>query len=213
MTVPQVVGRVQDDAETLLAKGGLTVGTVTPQTSCEVAADVVIDSQPEPGETVTRGTAVGLVVSSGEPQETVPDVVNHPEAEARALLEQAGFQVGTVTRKVDQTVANGAVISSTPGGNTTASTCHPVDLVVSEYVEVPDVVGKSESDATDVLTKAGLKVTVSNEDACESVDASDPDAGTRVAPGTSVTIYLCGSPSTGSTSQHQWRHTSEGHRS
>jgi beta-lactam-binding protein with PASTA domain len=211
--VPPVVGRVEDDAETLLAKSGLRMGAVTAQTSCEISADVVISSNPEPGTNVSRGTHVALVVSSGEPQATVPDVVNHSETEARSLLEQAGFQVGTVTKQVDPSMPNGAVISSTPGGNTTASTCHPVDLVVSEYVEVPDVVGKSESDATDMLMKAGLKVTVSNEDACEIVDASDPVAGTRVAPGTSVTIYLCGSPSTGSTSQHQWRPTSEGHRS
>jgi serine/threonine-protein kinase len=158
-----------------------------------VADDLVISSDPEGGTEVERGTPVDLVVSTGEPYETVPDVSGKSEAEARALLTQADFPVGTVTTAVDTSIPDGAVLRSDPAPGTSASTCRPVTLTVADNVVVPDALGKTEADATDVLTKAGLKVTVSNEDECEIVDDMDPDAGTRVAPGSPVTIYLCGS--------------------
>ena len=60
-------------------------------------------------------------------------------------------------------------------------------------VAVPDVVGKSESDASRVLTDAGLKVKVSQRDspvATDQVSDQDPDAGQVVSRDSTVTIFV-----------------------
>jgi len=53
----------------------------------------VISMDPKSGTTVYRGDTVSLVVSSGPPLVTVPNVVGKTEAAARAALQKAGFEV------------------------------------------------------------------------------------------------------------------------
>ena len=193
--VPHVVDTREVDARAAIQGAGLTVGVVTPQENCDVADDLVISSDPESGTEVDRGTPVDLVVSTGEPYETVPDVSGKPEHDARTLLLQAGFQVGRVDKQVHATIANGAVITTDPPVNTRATTCAPVNLTVSEYVEVPDVIDETWEDAKQILEDLGLVATTSDYPECDGVVSSDPAAGDRVAPESVVTLDLCGSSS------------------
>src|SRR5206468_3397595 len=63
-------------------------------------------------------------------------------------------------------------------------------------VEVPDLVGKKPSDASDALTAKGLKAKEENSDSgfdfilpgSRQVCATDPDAGSKVPPGSTVTL-------------------------
>ena len=191
VTVPPVAGSREADARTAIEGEGLTVGTVTPEASCEVADSVVIRSDPAGGTQVERGSAVGLVVSSGEPQATVPSVAGASEGTAVATLRNAGFDV-RVVYEVSQEVSDGLVIRSDPAEQTSASTCRPVTLIVSDSVTVPDVVDMTASDATTALESLGLVVEVSSECDDGLVSSTDPVSGTRVAPGSTVTLELCG---------------------
>ena len=64
-TVPNVVGNTQAAATTVVTAAGLTVGTVTMQSSSTVAAGSVISETPAAGASVAAGSTVALVVSSG----------------------------------------------------------------------------------------------------------------------------------------------------
>jgi beta-lactam-binding protein with PASTA domain/acyl-[acyl carrier protein]--UDP-N-acetylglucosamine O-acyltransferase len=83
VTVPEVAGTAEADARTAIEGRGLTVDPVSHETSCEVAGGVVLRSDPPGGTQVERGSAVGLVVSSGYPQAVVPDVSGRPKPDCR----------------------------------------------------------------------------------------------------------------------------------
>src|SRR5213079_3103718 len=76
--VPNVVGQMQAAATSAITSAGLTLGTVTMQSSTTVAPGNVISESPAAGTRVASGLAVNLVVSSGAPPPApvpVPNVV------------------------------------------------------------------------------------------------------------------------------------------
>jgi serine/threonine-protein kinase len=86
VTVPDVTGKTEAQARDLLRRAGLVVGKVDHQTDERVTRGRVI-SQSVPGGTSVRGaTKVDLVVSSGKPVATVPNVVGMSQADAENAL-------------------------------------------------------------------------------------------------------------------------------
>jgi beta-lactam-binding protein with PASTA domain len=130
VTVPSVVGQTQNGAAAVLQKSGLTVGTVTQQTSTSVPAGSVISQNPAAGTSVAPGSAVDLVVSLGPPV-TVPNVVGQTQSTATAVLQRFNLTVGSVTRQVTPGVAPGIVLSQNPAAGTSVAAGTAVDLVVS----------------------------------------------------------------------------------
>jgi 6-phosphogluconolactonase len=65
VSVPNNVGVTQAAATTAITGAGLTVGTVTMQSSGTVASGEVISESPAPGTSVVVGSAVNLTVSTG----------------------------------------------------------------------------------------------------------------------------------------------------
>jgi beta-lactam-binding protein with PASTA domain len=65
VSVPNVEGLTQDAAATAITGAKLTVGTVTQQSSNTVAIGNVISQDPASGSSVTEGSPVNLVISSG----------------------------------------------------------------------------------------------------------------------------------------------------
>jgi hypothetical protein len=65
MAVPNVVGQTQASATATISGVGLNVGTVTQQSSSTVASGYVISESPAADTSVTSGSAVNLVVSTG----------------------------------------------------------------------------------------------------------------------------------------------------
>jgi uncharacterized repeat protein (TIGR01451 family) len=66
VAVPNVVGQTQAAAATAITGAGLVVGTVTTASSSTVASGSVISESPVAGTLVTLGSAVNLVVSTGQ---------------------------------------------------------------------------------------------------------------------------------------------------
>src|SRR3981081_1437862 len=65
VAVPTTLGSTQAAATTAITAAGLTVGTVTMQSSSTVASGNVISENPAAGTRVATGSAVNLVISSG----------------------------------------------------------------------------------------------------------------------------------------------------
>ncbi|RXH58100.1 Phage protein [Granulicella sibirica] len=66
-TVPNVVGQPQSGATTPLTTAGLVAGTVSTASSQTVPSGTIISQNPDPGTQVSVGSAVNLLVSSGQP--------------------------------------------------------------------------------------------------------------------------------------------------
>jgi beta-lactam-binding protein with PASTA domain len=105
-------------------------------------AGTVVDQDPGGGEDVPRGRALRLAVSdgTGEPPE-VPDVRGMSEEEARAVLEDAGYEVGvteegrTVTLEPGEEVPedDGTVLDQQPTPGSPLEPGETVDLLVGRY--------------------------------------------------------------------------------
>jgi serine/threonine-protein kinase len=92
VAVPDVRGKSQDDATTILEDAGLVVGTTAQQAS-DKDPGTVIGQDPAPHAMVDKGTPVNLVVSSGPQLVAVPFVVCKSIDDARQILEAQGLDM------------------------------------------------------------------------------------------------------------------------
>ncbi|MEL7660119.1 Stk1 family PASTA domain-containing Ser/Thr kinase [Acetobacterium wieringae] len=66
VTVPSVVGQTEADAKSTITNAGLTVGTITHETSTDYAKGMVMKQSPTDGNQVSKGSEIAIVVSSGK---------------------------------------------------------------------------------------------------------------------------------------------------
>ena len=128
-TVPDVVGRTQAAAESLLKTNNF-IPEVKEAASDTVAKGTVISQSPSANAKATKNSVVTITVSTGAADVSIPNVVGLNEASASNQLGQAGF---TVTRKSQSnaTVPAGNVISTNPPAGTKAAKGSSVEILVS----------------------------------------------------------------------------------
>ena len=185
VSVPDIVGMSQDEAQLALEKQGLDWGTPARAYSDTVPAGHVISCQPKVGQKVGLSRAVTAVISRGVETKTVPDVVGKTKDQAGGALKGAGLTLGSVTEEYSASVDSGKVISSDPKAGKVVEHTTKVSIVVSKGKEpatIPDVTGKSEDEAKKTLEDAGLKKGKVIQDHSASVArgrviASSPIAG------------------------------------
>jgi beta-lactam-binding protein with PASTA domain len=125
----------------------------------------------------------------------VPYVVGLKRAQAEAKIREKGLRV-RVARHSNETFPRGTVTAQSPDGGEKTDKGNAVRITVSTgraKVTVPDVVGKSQSDAVAALTAAHLKVSVGHvysSKTPDTVTAQDPPAGSRVFLNTKVRINV-----------------------
>ncbi|WP_427894603.1 Stk1 family PASTA domain-containing Ser/Thr kinase [Kribbella sp. GL6] len=192
--VPQLVGLQLDAAQQALSSVKLVTGQVDEQYNETVPQGRVIAISPKFNTVVKPGTAVNFAVSKGKRPIGVPDLTGKSYRDANKALKKLGFVV-TRTTKYDDKVPEGNVISQSPNSGTLFAK-DKVALVVSlgpPLVEVPNVKRKTTSDAQQILTGAGFKVTVQQAPfnlGLNIVAAQSPGAGQKVKPGTTIVITV-----------------------
>ena len=172
-TVPAVTGMRQEAAEAAVRDAGLEPETTRQESS--KPAGLVLGQSPDAGAKVDEGSSVRLAVSTGPPQDTVPDVVGETQSQAVTALTAAGFEADVAESFSDKKA--GVVVSQEPDAGAKLDEGGTVALVVSKGgkpVIVPDVVGSTSAEATSKLEATGLKANV------VAVPSSEP-AGTVVA--------------------------------
>ena len=191
--VPTVVGMTQDQAQRTLEGAGLAVGNVTQEASDTIEKGRVISQSPDADASVDPDSAVDFVVSSGKPSVTIPDVVGDNKDAAADELRGLGLKVKFKAVESDETKDDVIAVSPDVGAQVAVDTV--VTLSVSKGPkEVPDVVGKSEQQATEILKDAGFEVdsvpdTASTEPK-GTVTRQSPPAGTTQNAGTTITILV-----------------------
>jgi beta-lactam-binding protein with PASTA domain len=196
--IPNVVGITQAAAAMAVVSAGLTIGTVTQQSSATVPAGIVISQSPAGGTNVTAGSAVNIVISTGPAPVNVPNVVGLTHAAAITAISNGGVMLGAVTQQSSATVPLGSVISQSPGGGTSVAAGSSVNIVVSTgpaMASVPGVIGLTQAAATTAITNAGLALgTVAQQSSAAvpagSVISQSPAGGTSVTAGSTVSIVV-----------------------
>lgn len=192
--VPDLGNRTLKKAEELLTATKLVLGTQTEEYDDDVKDGRIVSSDPRAGESVKPETAVSVVVSKGPAPVTVPPFEGTNADSAQAALEDLGLKVERRERN-SQSVARGLVISTDPKGGATAYRGDTITLVVSQgppLVTVPNVVGRSESQARSALEAAGFTVEVVKplRFSVFGVNAQDPEGGSKAPKGSTVTITV-----------------------
>jgi len=150
VVVPNLVRLSQLAATTAIVSTGLTVGTLTSQSSSSVPAGNVISQSPAAGASVADGSAVSLVISSGPAPVAVPNVVGKLQAAATSAITGAGLALGTVTNQSSSSVAIGTVISERPAAGTSVAAGSAVNLVISSGALQGDLNGDGVVNCADL---------------------------------------------------------------
>ncbi|MEI4271673.1 Stk1 family PASTA domain-containing Ser/Thr kinase [Klenkia sp. LSe6-5] len=194
--VPNLVEQTQAAAEAALGQQGLEVGEVTTEASSTVAQGSVISTDPAAGQTVDEGTAVNLVVSAGPDTVAIPNVIGLTEDEARANLENQGFD-RVNSRQVASTATAGEVVAVDPGqGSQADPATTTITLSVSTgSAQVPDVRGQTFEQARATLQQAGFtNITQQNAESNEvpqgQAIGTDPEAGQQATATDEIRVLI-----------------------
>lgn len=210
--MPNLIGKTMTEARIELDELGLSITLGGSEDSSEYSAGQIIRQSVESGERVEVGSSVEVTIAGSgsgsssqtseqqeeeEDQAVVPNVTGRTEAEARSMLEAAGLKVGTVSESASDTVITGNVISQSLSANTEVAQGTTVNLVLSSgpnKVSVTDVIGHESTRAQGELQADGFAVNVnevySDEVREGLVISTNPDRGTYVEPGSTVTITV-----------------------
>ena len=162
--VPNLVGRVYDEVVEEYSKQGIEIIKDKVEYSSEQPEGSVISQTPEKG-TKTKDKKIKVVVSKGQKMVEVPDVTGKDIKVATYELEDTlGFKIERED-VVSEKVASGIIISQDAKKGETLPYGSTIKLQVSkgdgkETVVVPNVLGKTESDAKSALEALGLTVSV-----------------------------------------------------
>ena len=220
VTVPRVIGLSEAQATARLTPLGFRARvTRIPSTKTE---GLVISQVPAQGTRAKKGSVVGLNVSDGPPTTTtnttttttttttattppnpggakVPKVTGMGQAQAIARLQSAGFRVDSYPLASSR--PRGLVVSQRPTGGARVPAKSLIRVNVSlgpgerPLRVVPDVVGKTEAQAKQVLAQVGFTVrTVSQATETSAAGTvvvdQKPAAESRKPAGAQVLIYL-----------------------
>jgi eukaryotic-like serine/threonine-protein kinase len=195
LTVPDVIDRESATASQILQNRGFEVDIVT-VVNPDVERDHVAAQDPRPNTEAPEGSTVTITVSAGPGDAAVPTVEGMQQDKAEQTLKEAGFET-RVERSFSDEVRSGRVLGTSPPAGTTLERGSEVTLQVSrgpEQVEVPDVTGSSQENASSALEGAGLRVgkitRAESDQAPGTVLEQSPAAGQQVDKGAAINLTV-----------------------
>ena len=196
VTIPELAQRPIDEVVEELTALGLEP-ILDEQPHPQIPAGHVISSDPIAGKRLPVGSEISLVVSTGVPILSVPNVMGMAPADARIALEEAGFGVEPENETRPSTAEDqDKVVDTDPGPGAQVPSDRLVRLTVGsgpERVQVPGVVGQSVDAARATLEAAGFQVDTRRVDGTAPegrvVDQS-PGAGQTQLKGATITIQV-----------------------
>ncbi|GAB3269779.1 Stk1 family PASTA domain-containing Ser/Thr kinase [Kineosporia babensis] len=134
-SVPELNGKTQEQAKTLLAEEDLVLGSVGEATrSSSTTAGIVVSSDPGSGTSLEPGTTVNITVTSA--QVTVPSVEGMNYGAAKKALEAVGLKVSRTTVETNDVAVN-TVIEAEVGADESVARGSTVGLRVAKAESVP----------------------------------------------------------------------------
>nr|WP_165615873.1 PASTA domain-containing protein [Parafrankia irregularis] len=200
-TVPNVVGEPIGRAEDRLRAAGFSHFQRDYRLD-QAAVDVVTATDPVSGTSANTETIFILTVSSGRGHTTVSDFIGRTERDVRTGLASSGLKMNLVVNNGPSAQGAGLVEKTDPPAGTQVAFDTTVTVTIaSTQVNVPDVVGRSRSDARTTLTGYGFDVVEQNQASDRPVGTvlSQSPASGLVTRGATVSLVLAGPPSGGST--------------
>lgn len=197
VTMIDLLGMTEEEAKAELKQLGLGFKVSETAASEEYEEGLIMKQSVASGEEVAANTTIKVTISTGEGDIEVPNVVGMEQQSAINSLTDKGFKYNRAY-EYSNSVEEGKVISQNPGASSKAKKGDTITIVVSQgtqSVKVPSVVGKSQSQATNELSAAGLNVgNVTSEYSSSvpegSVISQGVSEGKYVDAGSSVSLVI-----------------------
>ncbi|MGL5749487.1 MAG: Stk1 family PASTA domain-containing Ser/Thr kinase [Paraclostridium sp.] len=188
------------EAEKLAKDIGASVRVRLEEYSNEVPKDHIISQAPQAGMPINKGDTISVVISKGSKKIEVPNLVGKDRGEAETILKDAKLGVQFEYKYNDSNKEN-IVISQSPSSGS-IEIGGTVTVVVSkgsykEMVVVPNVLGKSISEAEKIIKGVSLDVNFkfehSDVHAKDIVISQTPNSG-EIEKGSKVTVVVSKGP-------------------
>jgi len=164
IAVPAVTGKTQADAEKALKDAGLQA-SISSAFSSTVVKGVVISQAPGVGQMVPSQTSIGIVVSMGAQNVTVPDVTNQTESQAGLTIKSLGLGTAKDVSNHSSVYKSGRIAGQFPAAGSSVPPGTIMGLIVSlgsstttPSISVPSLDGMTSANAEKSLTNLGLQM-------------------------------------------------------
>ncbi|HPO14601.1 MAG TPA: PASTA domain-containing protein [Candidatus Hydrogenedentes bacterium] len=196
--IPDLTGLSEDEALAALEAVDLMISTVTTDFHASIPAGHVISQSPAAGLTVSCGTGIGLVISTGSCSTVVPDLSGMTENDAIELLAEQLLFLVSISREYSEEVPEGYVIRNVPESGTEVPCDTGIHLVISLgpcMTTVPNIVGLTQAQGESFLRTYRLVAGVISEEYSLSIPAGIilsqfPFAGTEAGCGAAVNYKI-----------------------
>lgn len=197
---PQLVSLSKADAEAQATRGGFVLRYAEPRHDEKIPKDTVLGQDPVSATRIVKGGTITLTLSLGPDRLPVPDVVGKDFELARAELADAKLAPVKGSSRYDDALPAGVVLATDPKVGTVVKPGTKVTLVLSKGrapVSVPNLVGKSLTDARGILSRLGLTPVETYKDSDKPRDeilGQSPADGTGVEKGAQVKLEVSKGP-------------------
>jgi len=198
--VPDVSDMSVSQAEKTLEDEGFEVASKTKKkASDDIKEGKVIETDPEAGRTIKKGSKITLIVSSGSKKLTIEDYTGENFYEVKAKLEAAGITVETETKdiaKSDDAKENVVLGQDVEPGEKLGKGDTIILTIPSIYETYPDFVKEAATEDTvrtfcakhDITLEVGYQSDASKNDG--TVMYQNQVAGSKVKSGSTLKITI-----------------------
>ncbi|MEH1030429.1 Stk1 family PASTA domain-containing Ser/Thr kinase [Micromonospora profundi] len=199
-SAPQLVSLSSADAQAQADRAGLKLAYGEPRYDEKAPKDSVLEQNPASSAKIVKGGTITLTLSLGPERFPVPDVIGKEYELAEADLLNAKLVVAKGTPRYDDTLPAGVVLDSNPKVGAEVKPGTKITLVLSRGrapISVPNLVGKSLTEARATLSRLGLVAVETPKDSDKPKDeilGQSPADGTGVEKGTQVKLEVSKGP-------------------
>lgn len=198
VTLPDLEGAREAAARRQVERLGLELQRASALVHPSAPVGTVLAQTPLPGQEVSPGTPVRVILSAGPERRAVPNVAALPLRRAVEVLSRSGFRVQVV--REENAAPAGRIVRLQPAPSTVVELPAPVRIVVSAGpppVATPVLVGSSLDAASEAVRSAGLRVGEVSYDPAAlqpggTVIAQSPAAGDTTRAGSAVRLTVAG---------------------
>ena len=211
--VQDVAGKGQDAAIRALEEDGFNRKNMKVKTeeSKTVKKGLVIKTDPEAGEVGNYVTNITIYVSSGVGKTKMPDLVGKTKSQAEKLLKDAGLvgeaEISEIEDLPDENVNMVMEQAYEADTELDKGTTVKYTVAVRKLIQMPEeseLLGKTYAEVVKILEKLDVRVIKDSKGTAstkynEGLVAKVDEAGKKVEPGTTITVYLSTGPGPGNT--------------
>jgi eukaryotic-like serine/threonine-protein kinase len=200
LIVPSVVGMPLEDARGVLFSRGFEPVQAETRPDAHAPVGTIVVQNPPADAKVKHGRRIYLTISGGEVQVVVPQLRGRSSREAKFALERSGLKLGGVKYAPSEMYPENTILEQTVAAGDKVSKGTAVNVVVSqgrsmEAMSVPDLVGKSLTEAEKILLQQGLsKGNIAYQSSYDllpnTIVDQFPRAGESVARGQAIDLFV-----------------------